>query len=356
MKSRLERYRQFIENDFIPSLVWNKDYKMNLSEDLTNKLKNKHFKRIVFNGMGCSAIVSDLIKGFFVMQDNNIEIEVINGYDIDYTIHKNIFSAEDTLVIISSYSGFSTEPIKIYEKIKTITPNIIFLTSGGKLGELGEKENVSMIYWQLRNPDRHYPLFHVPQFFSILIDICYHLGFLFSNFEKELKETEKYLQKFLTKEKLIEAKKLANYLFDKDIILIATPQIYLIFLKLFKMHLNEIAMAPAHRNMFHEFSHSEVAVCTNPTRKQLLWFFLNDNEDEYTENKFENVKKLMTEKILENKNISIQETRIKSNDFFNNFFGNLLFNSYVVYYLGLLYDTHSRDLISQSLGNLWYKK
>ena len=39
MKSRLERYRQFIENDFIPSLVWNKDYKMNLSEDLTNKLK-----------------------------------------------------------------------------------------------------------------------------------------------------------------------------------------------------------------------------------------------------------------------------------------------------------------------------
>jgi glucose/mannose-6-phosphate isomerase len=354
MQPRLKRYKQFIEKEFIPRLTRNDEYSLNLNKILENKIRNKQFSRILFTGMGCSAIVSDIVKGFFADQKIPIYVEVINDYEIDFLVSKEILQDGKTLVIISSYSGFSQEPINAYYKIKEYTKDIIFLTSGGKLEQIAKKENVSLIYWEIVNPDREYPLFYAPQYFVILLDVFYKLGMIKSNYESKLKKAADAIKKEFTKNKIKEAEKVAKNLRNKDIILLASPKWYLTLLKLVKMHINEMAMAPAHRNLIHEFTHSEVAILTDPKSKQALLIFRDKNEDNYTRNKIDNLIKILTEKVPQNKNITVQEIKINQKDFFQQFFSTLLFIQYVSYFLGIYYNYKSRELISRAAQNPWY--
>jgi glucose/mannose-6-phosphate isomerase len=217
-----------------------------------------------------------------------------------------------------------------------------------------KKEKVSLIYWEIVNPDREYPLFYAPQYFVILLDVFYKLGMIKSNYESELKKAAEAIKKEFTKNKIKEAEKVAKNLRNKDIILLASPKWYLTLLKLVKMHINEMAMAPAHRNLIHEFIHSEVAILTDPKSKQALLIFRDKNEDNYTRNKIDNLIKILTEKVPQNKNITVQEIKINQKDFFQQFFSTLLFIQYISYFLGVYYDYKSRELISRTSQKLWY--
>ncbi|MFA5029337.1 MAG: SIS domain-containing protein [Patescibacteria group bacterium] len=357
MQPRLKRYKQFIETQYIPGLLRNDEYSLEkLGKRIQKKISSGQYERIIFTGMGCSAIVSDIIKGFFAAKSIPIYVEVINDYDLDFLLNIAELKKGKTLVIISSYSGHSQEPINAYHQFKAYTDDIIFLTSGGKLEKIAIEENVSLIYWRITNPDREYPLFHAPQYFSILLNIFHKLGLLKTNFQKEIGEAAKFVQREFSKQKIEEAKTIAKQLQDKDIILLASPKWQLSLLKLAKMHINEMAMAPAHRNYFHEFGHSEVAVFTDPKEKHALWLFSDKNEDAYTKNKIGNLTKLLTQKIPQNKNITLVTTKLDQDNFFKQFFATLQFVQYVSYFLGVYYDYTSRELISTSAGNPWYNQ
>lgn len=356
MPPRLKRYKAFIDTQFIDSLTWNKDYSLDdLKSNIKKKIASKQFRRIIFTGMGCSAIVSDVMKGFFIDRKIPIGVEVINDYDVDHLVDINALKDSGTLVIVSSYSGYSKEPIHAYKKIKKYTKNIIFLTSGGELGRIGKKENVSVILWRLRNPDREYPLFHVPQYFAILLDIFYTFGMFTSNYQKELAKTARYLKVIFNGQKLQSAQAFAKRLHNRDIILLATPKWYLTLLKLVNMHINEMAMAPAHRNYFHEFTHSEVAICSDPAMKQSIVLFRDSSEDTYTKGKMQNFIDLFHESAMQNK-IEVLTVDIDQDNFFRKFFSTLLFVHYMTYFLGLHYKIQSRELISKSAGNPWYNQ
>lgn len=354
MQPRLIRYKEFIERDYLKGLLKNKEYSLEIKKELEEKIRNKKFKRILFTGMGCSAIVSDIIKGFFSNKKIPIQVEVINDYQLDYLLDKEIFKDEKTLVIISSYSGYSQEPINAYEEIKKLTKDIIFLTSGGKLGQIANKDQVSTIYWKIENPDREYPLFHATQYFSILLDIFHKLNLLDTNYEKEIVETVNYLKKEFNKEKINQAKQIAKRMENKDIILLASPKWYLTLLKLADMHINEMAMAPSHRNYLHEFGHSEVAILSDPKMKQFVAIFKDSEEDQYTKDKIKRIKELLKEGVKQNKNIDVEVIDLNQKDFLKKFFSSLLFIQYISYYLGIYYDFKSRELISIAAGNSWY--
>ncbi len=358
MQPRLQRYKQFIDTQFIESLLWDKDYSLEgLSEDLRAKIEDGQFRKIIFTGMGCSAIVSDVIKGFFASQQIPIYVEVINDYDVDLLVDKEVLKDESTLTIISSYSGHSQEPINFYQNVKSLTKNIIFLTSGGKLADIARQDNVSIIYWKLRNPDREYPLFHVPQYFSILLDIFAELKMLKSNFQEELKETVDYLKEEFGEQKIKQAESIAEQLKDREIVFLASPKWYTTLLKLVDMHFNEMSMAPAHRNFFHEFTHSEVAVFTDPKNKLAVMIFRDIDEDSYTSDKVGRLISILTDKkAKQNKNITLVEIKMEQDNFFKKFFSTLLFVNYIAYFLGIYNDMESRELISTSAGNPWYNQ
>lgn len=355
IKPRLERYKMFIDTQFLDGMQRNKEYSLEyLSEDLKTKIQQGQFNTIVFTGMGCSAIVSDLIKGFFMSMGISIDVHVLNDYDLQYLINIELLKNERTLVIVSSYSGYSQEPMNAYEAIKVFTRNIIFLTSGGKLAQIAERDDISVIFWKLENPDREYPLFHVPQYFSILLDIFHRLGLLSENYYDQVIDTVRQLQVNFNEDKRIEAKEISEKLRDSEIVLLATAKWYQSLLKIVKMHFNEIAMVPAHQNFFHEFCHSEVAVFTNPNRRLSILLFRDMNDDEYTQKKMDHTVSLLSQPNPENDNISVVIVEISSDNFISQIFSTLLFVHYIVYFLGSSYNTESRDLISSTAGNPWY--
>lgn len=355
MQPRLKRYKNFIDNTYFPSLLCNKQYAIEfLTNDLKRKIKEKKIDKILFTGMGCSAIVSDIIKGFFAAQKIAVHIEVVNDYDVELLINVNELKKQNTLVIVSSYSGHSQEPIKAYLKIKQYTNNIIFLTSGGELAQIAYAQHISLVRWQLKQPDREYPLFHAPQYFVILLDLLFELGFIASNYQKQISVAAKWSQKALSHTQIINAQSVALQLRNKDIILLASAKWYISLLKLVKMHINEMAMAPAHRNFVREFGHSEVGVLTSPKQKQALWLFVDGKEDVYTKNKMRKLVSVLTKKIPQNKNVTVVQTMLGQTDFFKQFFYTLQFVQYVVYFLGVYYNFTSRELISTIAGNMWY--
>jgi glucose/mannose-6-phosphate isomerase len=72
-------------------------------------------ERIIFIGMGFSASISAILKGFLVDQQISIAVEVVHDYALDYILGRTPLSDDCSLYVISPYSGDSPEPLLAYE-------------------------------------------------------------------------------------------------------------------------------------------------------------------------------------------------------------------------------------------------
>jgi hypothetical protein len=63
VKPRLDRYEEFIESEYKAGLRKHEEYSIEfVRPELISMFRNREVKRIVFTGMGCSAIVSDIVR------------------------------------------------------------------------------------------------------------------------------------------------------------------------------------------------------------------------------------------------------------------------------------------------------
>jgi glucose/mannose-6-phosphate isomerase len=153
------------------------------------------------------------------------------------------------------------------------------------------------------------------------------------------------------------ARDIAQKLRDCDIVFLATPRWYVPLLKQTTMCFNEIAMVPAHRNLLHEFSHTEVAAFSSPKNKLAIVVFKDIDEDEYTRDKVGILERVLGDKShSKNKPIELIVVNLDQKDFFRKFFFAHFFMVYVAYYLGQYVDAEGRDLISITAGNPWWSQ
>ena len=113
-----------------------KDFPKQISDtiDNTNSLSiNSDYDKVVIMGMGGSAIAGLIVKD--LLPQINIVIE--RNYIPNTSINQN------TLVIVSSYSGNTEETLSYYHSAKELTNNIFGITSGGKLLEALKNDNKS---------------------------------------------------------------------------------------------------------------------------------------------------------------------------------------------------------------------
>jgi glucose/mannose-6-phosphate isomerase len=355
LESRLDRYERFIGKEYRAGLLKADEYSLEgLTNDLRSRFEQGRFKRIVFTGMGCSAIVSDIVRGYFAEIRSPIEVYVINDYDFRFLVPSSIVEDESTLFIISSYSGHSQEPIRAFESLCHAWDRVLLLTSGGQLAERGLQVGVSIAYWRLTEPDREYPLFHVSQYFAILMDMFHKLGLVDSDHRSELALLSSQLDDdFGPKEREL-VDRIVMLSRDANLVLLASPRWHESLLKLGKMHINEMAMAPAIRNYFHEFCHSEVATLSNSSRRHSILWFADNEDDEYTLTKGENLMRLLSADRPENRNVAITRINLDQSGFLRKYFNALNILQHVSLGLGRYYGTSSRDLISEAAGNQWY--
>jgi glucose/mannose-6-phosphate isomerase len=360
MQPRLERLDEMLGEPLFESILWGHEYDLSgVDEDLRARIESGGISRIVFYGMGCSSVVSDIVKGFFLTHDIPIQVDVVNDYDIEWFISPEVVCDDSTLTIIVCYSGWSVEPCLFYERMRELTDNrnLIVLSGGGKIAGLCKRDGTSLILYKLRHADREYPLYHVQQFFAIFLDLFHRLGITPSSYQAELEESVEFLKREFDEATIGRAKQIAEKLHDSRIVLLSTAKWYVPLLKQVSMFFNEIAMVPTHRNLLHEFSHTEVAAYSEPDNKQAIVVFRDADDDAYTQDKIETLTRLFGDKdVPQNQTIEFVVIDLDQRDFFQKFFFAHFFTVYVAHYLGQLTDAEGRDLISIAAQNPWWSQ
>lgn len=93
----------------------------------------KTAKSIVLFGMGGSALGMDIIQGVF-SDTLTKPVLVVNGYSVPKYVD------EDTLVILSSYSGTTEEVLTAAREVEARTKKVLVITTGGDLQTIAEKQ------------------------------------------------------------------------------------------------------------------------------------------------------------------------------------------------------------------------
>jgi len=98
----------------------------------------KPIKNVILCGMGGSAIGGDILKSY-IKDEISIPFIINREYQVPEFVNQN------SLALISSYSGNTEETITAFHRIKGKTGFLTCITSGGELENLAKKDNIPII-------------------------------------------------------------------------------------------------------------------------------------------------------------------------------------------------------------------
>lgn len=153
------------------------------TKDLQLNIDKEKVTKILFAGMGGSAIGADLIRAYS-LQTCPHPVQVIRHYDIPAWVDEN------TLFIACSFSGNTEETLSALEQALKKGVQCISVTSGGKLLVTAEKEEFDYI----NIPGGMPPRAALAYSFIPLFRIFQNLGYIDEG-EEALIETRELLQK-----------------------------------------------------------------------------------------------------------------------------------------------------------------
>jgi|WetSurMetagenome_2_1015567.scaffolds.fasta_scaffold01419_16 glucose/mannose-6-phosphate isomerase len=181
---------------------------------------DKKIKQIVLAGMGGSNLGARIIASVF-KTELKIPIIIEAGYEVPDFVDQN------TLFIISSYSGSTEEPLSTFAEAKKRGAKIIGLTSAGeenKLAELAAAENFPCFIFDAGKNISSQPRLGLGYAVVSLLVILKKIGVLKIDFA-EISKAADFLdianQKLALKNKLFNpAKKMAQEIFGRQAVLI----------------------------------------------------------------------------------------------------------------------------------------
>ena len=216
------------------------------------------------SGIGGS-IVSELVIG-----NANVPVNVSKGYFIPAYVNEN------TLVIISSYSGNTEETLNCLDLAITKNAKIVAVTSGGKVLEASKIKGFDCIVVPGGMPPRSCLGYSLTQLFFIL-------GFnkiIHTNYKADLEAAVKLID---SEENTIiaEGKTIAEKLLGKIPVIYATTFNEGIAIR-FRQQLNENSKILCWHHIVPEMNHNELVGWTEKNNNLSVLFFLD--KDEYSRN------------------------------------------------------------------------
>ena len=110
--------------------------------EISNNLKpipdTKDVREVLIVGMGGSGIGGDFVQSI-VFEDCSVPVLVIKGYELPAFINEN------SLVIVSSYSGNTEETIHAFQTALQKKCRIVCLSSGGTIEKEALKNNIPFV-------------------------------------------------------------------------------------------------------------------------------------------------------------------------------------------------------------------
>jgi glucose/mannose-6-phosphate isomerase len=181
----IEDIRTFDKQDMFSKLVnFHEQIKeaVKIGEQAEVKLQVKKINKIVLTGLGGSAIAGDLLRSYL---SEEIKIPII--VNRDYFLPK--FVDENTLLVVSSYSGNTEETISAYKDGVKKKAKIICITSNGEVEKIALKKKHPVI----KIPSGFPPRTALGYSFFPLLVVLTKLGFI-KNKKREIAETVKLIE------------------------------------------------------------------------------------------------------------------------------------------------------------------
>ena len=167
----------------------------------------KNIDHVVFAGMGGSGTIGDIFSA--ILSKNDIDVSIVKGYILPKTVDSN------TLVVVTSISGNTSETLTVLENSLKTDAQIIALSSGGKIENLALK-NEKISYFKIEQI--HSPRASLVGFLYSTLNILQNfIPIKKSDINESLNELE-IMQKKISSENLTQtnsALELANYLFHQ---------------------------------------------------------------------------------------------------------------------------------------------
>lgn len=224
---------------------------------------------VLICGLGGSGIGGSIVAEL-VIADAQVPISISKGYFIPAFVNEN------TLVILSSYSGNTEETLNCMDLAIKKNAKIACVTSGGKIQELAQASKSDCILVPGGMPPRACLGYSMTQLFFIL---DFH-KIITNNYKAELEAAIKLID--LEENNIIaEAKSIAEKLKDKTPVIYVTTNNEGIGIR-FRQQLNENAKILCWHHIIPEMNHNELVGWTKKNDALSVLFFLD--KDEYSRN------------------------------------------------------------------------
>lgn len=250
---------------------------------------NKAIQNIVISGLGGSGIGGKIVSQLAAKQ-LSVPTVINNSYNLP------TFANENTLVIISSYSGNTEETVSALKEAISKGCEIACITSGGEIESLAKENNINLIIVPGGNPPRAMLTYSLVQQFFILSN--YKL--IDDSFLTDLNNTISLLNKEEENIKK-EAKQVAEKTFGTMTAIYADSSYEGVTVR-FKQQLNENAKVLCWNHVIPEMNHNELVGWAGGSDKYSAIFLRNDNDFERNQVRIDVSKEIVskyTDKVIE---------------------------------------------------------
>jgi glucose/mannose-6-phosphate isomerase len=316
--------------------------------------ENKDFKKIVFCGLGGSAIGADLVRSYLYFEIK-IPILVLREYELPAYVDSS------TLVFISSYSGNTEETLSAYKQAKERGCSIITISSGGTLKKYTQEDKVLFIQIPENLPPRCalgylsiIPLCLIAKI-SVVSDVGLYVNQMVGVLE-ELKN-KSINPRIGAKDNI--AKYAASKLFNKLAVIYASSIHFDVVATRLRGQLNENSKTLASSHVFPEMNHNEIVGWQNPKKlfKDFVVMMLRDKD------MHPRVAKRMdiTQEIFKKEGIEVIDIWSRGEGLLSRIFSLIYIGDFISYYLALLYGidptpvdrvTYLKNKLAESQGRL----
>jgi glucose/mannose-6-phosphate isomerase len=287
-------------------------------------------KKIVFAGLGGSAIGADLVRSYLYFECK-LPIQVVREYDLPACVD------DSTLVFICSYSGDTEETLSAYKLARDKKAVIIAISSGGKIQEYARADNITFI----QIPKGFPPRCALGYLSIVPLAVLAKLG-LVSDPKPMVDETVRMLEGLRDKElspavaqKKNIAKSLASKLLNKLGVVYSGSVHFDVCAVRLRGQIAENSKALSWSHFFPEMNHNEIVGWKNPRKlfKNILVLMLRDSK------MHPRVAKRMdiSAEMIKKEGVELIEVWSRSECLLSRIFSLIYIGDFISYYLAILY-------------------
>lgn len=292
--------------------------------DLEDESKNE-FNNIIVAGMGGSAISADLLNSF-LGNELRVSLQVCRDYSLPY------YANENSLVIISSYSGNTEETISCLEEAIQNGCKVITVSTGGNVKTLARENNMPCINLQ----KGFQPRYALGVSFFTLLKILQSLNIIPNQSEVVSKVKELWKNKgveYSTTENT--ALTMAEELVGFIPLIYSSTGLAAVGYRL-KCQFNENSKLHAFNNVIPELNHNEIIGWETFQDKQLNAKLITILDKEYHPQIIKRFN--ITRKLAKKSKVEILNLRSSENDSKVRIMDLIYLGDWITYYLSILRD------------------